>query len=137
MDSDRIYLFKYDSIYFPIFSNGIVFPQMIYCQSDSPCTSLGKPIFKNNVTKTDIGEEYIGWNGGVTFIDRMKEIKFFRLGPHVRRFELWLNTDSRLYNGYEIEFLEIVNEKANKKTSLEEFCKGAHATFFKRAWTEI
>lgn len=101
-----------------LFTSGILHPYIGYNEPEpAPDTlrlqgNVALPLVKFHVTK----------------MDNVKELNCGRKSYKVRRFSFWLYQE-RLVNPTEYYF-ELTNKKANSKTSLTDFVKGAQLTCY-------
>ena len=135
-DSVRVYLFGKTSKYKSVFNSGLVSGQMLYCAMDSSCKPYGN-LFELTDSKTGepIVQDLWGWTGHTIIIDYFEELDYVRCKPTQRRFKFWVYPYKIRFNGANnIFLLELTNDKADSKTDIETFIKGARVTFVKKAW---
>lgn len=132
-DTFRLYLANNAIKYKSIFTSGLISPKDIYCGIGQSCTEhddLWSHIAGSLSSKGKPRNE-----GVFSTIDFTKEIKYTLSKPHKRRFVFHVPANWNI--GFAVYLIELTNKKANAKTDLETFIKGATLTYYQFAWGEI
>jgi hypothetical protein len=129
-DSIRVYLGG-DAVHFKqVFTSGLLYYQIIYCNLPDPCPFRkdswvdieGKPLIRT----------FHGWTGPKIFIDDFEELTNANSTTHRRRFRFKISDPN---GGASVHFLELTNR--NKTLNFDDFVAGAETTFLKAGWGEI
>ncbi len=129
-DTVRTYL-SGDAVKFQnIFSEGLLYNQMIYCVNDSLCRIPKEREFINIETGKPTLIDFYGWTGPKLLISDFKELNY-GTSKTVKRFRFNISYS----NGFSVYVLELQN--SNKPTNLDIFIEGAKVTFLEYGWTEI
>ncbi len=128
-DSVRVYLFGDAYKFKSVFTSGLISGQMLFCKMNSSCKPIKEIKITDAVTGEPIIENLWGWTGYTITIDYFEELKNIKSKPTQRKFKFWVYPYKIRFNGgNSIYLLELTNDKANKKTDMEEFIKGASVT---------
>ncbi|SFB29206.1 hypothetical protein SAMN05660845_2443 [Flavobacterium swingsii] len=113
-------------IYLPIFSTGIFFPQIIIGNTEN-----NKVLTDEDVAKLNPEERFrYNLNRNDSFsISELEELIFLSNSPKIKRFRFWSFRHG--FANPQVYFFELINEKADNKTSIEKFIKNAKLTYFK------
>jgi hypothetical protein len=133
-DTFRLYLTN-DAIKFKsIFTLGLISPKDIYCGIGQSCTEHDDGWRFDDGSKAHKDEVH-GLSGVSSTIDYFKEIEYNPKRIHKRRFVF--HVPANWNTGFAVYLIELTNKKANAKTDLETFIKGATLTYYQFAWGEI
>jgi len=131
-DNKTLNIWAIDPILLKIFTNGILYPQLIIgdeknrlpqskAELDSLCGSerLAYFLAKNDSLK----------------ISDFKELKFLSITPKKKRFTFWVYNSG--FMNPQVYFIELTNKKATKKTNMDAFINGSQLTYLKAGWLII
>lgn len=112
--------------YLSIFTTGIFYPQLILGDTEN-----NKILSNEEQVKLSSEERFkYNLNRNDTFrISAFEELTFLTKSPKTKRFRFW-NFRPGFANP-QVYFIELTNEKATKKTLLQEFIQNAQLTFIK------
>lgn len=112
--------------FLPIFTSGIFYPQLIIGNGEN-----NKILSKEEEEKLSPQDRFIyNLNRNDSFsVSIFEELSFLSKSPKIKRFRFW-NSRPGSANP-QVYFIELTNEKANEKTSLEKFIQNAELTFIK------
>lgn len=133
-DTFRLYLTDDAIKYKSIFTSGLISPKDIYCGIGQTCTMHDDGWRLDDGTMAHKGDVF-GFKGVSSTIDNFKEIEYFPAHSHRRRFVF--HVPANWNTGFAVYLIELTNKKANAKTDLETFIKGATLTYYQFAWGEI
>lgn len=111
-----------------IFKNGLLYPGIFN-------GNVNTKILNESEVKELTEQQRVLYNLGRTdniIISAFEECKFLNSNFKQRRFKFWLTRQGML--NPTVYFLELTNEKANRRTSLQSFLQDAKLTFFKEGW---
>ena len=132
-DSIRIYLYGGSVDFKSVFTSGLIYGQML----NSP------GITENSENKDSLSWplKSWGWTGTAIMVSNFQILENAGSKPTERRFKFDVAVeqpfDIRTIFNTSVFFLELTNNKANKKNDLETFLKGARLTYLTCAWFEI
>ena len=116
---ETIFIAKTDKKWTNIFASGLFYPGVITAQQIKAIDTDGQ-----------------GLNTAATFtVSNFEELPFLSNNDKQKRFRFWLFIKG--FCNPVVCFIELTNEKANNKTGIKTFIKGATLTFFKNAWPVI
>jgi hypothetical protein len=133
-DTFKLYLFDEAVNFKSIFTSGLISPKDIYCGIGQSCTEHDDGWRFDDGSKAHKDEVH-GLSGVSSTIDYFKEIEYNPKRIHKRRFVFYVPANWN--TGFAVYLIELTNKKANTKTDLETFIKGATLTYYQFAWGEI
>jgi hypothetical protein len=122
-DSTSILLSETEKKYHCIFSEGLLYPKMIWCSGGGSCLPFHKMLVAT-------GEEPVDLQVRIRDLHELTAVKH---SLTTRRFRFNVTGEG----GFTVYFFELTNENATKNMKLEDFIKSSHATFLEPGWSEI
>ncbi len=133
-DSVRVGFGKDARKFLDIFSSGLLNSKIIYCTQDSLCRPPMPLVVSTEVETGKVKKPHIGdWYGNIINVGLIEEPEHLKISPQRRRFKLWINAYYGTH-GYNVYFIELTNDQADKYIDIKEFVNNASLTFIISAW---